>query len=321
MRLVVQRLDQKIDRKLALRLRVIIQRGQLRIGNFRIDTVVDADDADIFGNLAAAVEQRTQTAGRGEVNRIDDAVDRRVLAEDLLRDLIAGGVAGCRFIDFVLRIAERADPRQKALSFVAVCGGVRVIYIDDVLPALPCQKRHAVCYAAFLVGDDSRDVRKVNVAVDDDDRNVRQIGFDRVIGALCHEHRADERNALHAPLLELPDARADVRLVRAGTHDDRAVSPLCKLLLNGEGVVDMVHDTDIDQKDPNHLRRLHHKPPRRNIRGIVVLLDQLFNFFAGFFPNAAFVVDDAGNGARGNARSGCNVINCHKFCPVCCKAL
>ena len=83
MRLVVQRLDQKIDRELALRLRVIIQRGQLRIGNFRIDTVIDADDADVFGNLAAALEQRTQAAGRGEVNRIDDAVDRRVLAEDM----------------------------------------------------------------------------------------------------------------------------------------------------------------------------------------------------------------------------------------------
>ena len=33
------------------------------------------------------------------------------------------------------------------------------------------------------------------------------------------------------------------------------------------------------------------------------------------------VVDDAGNGARGNARSGCNVVNCHKSCPVCCKGL
>ena len=30
--------------------------------------------------------------------------------------------------------------------------------------------------------------------------------------------------------------------------------PLCKLLLDGEGVVDMVHDTDIDQKNSNHLR-------------------------------------------------------------------
>ena len=83
----------------------------------------------------------------------------------------------------------------------------------------------------------------------------------------------------------------------------------------------MVHDTDIDQKNSNHLRRLHHKPPRRDVRGIVVLLDQLFNFFAGFFSNTAFVVDDAGNGARGNARSGCNVVNCHKSCPVCCKGL
>ena len=254
MRLVVQRLDQKIDRKLALRLRVIIQRGQLRIGNFCIDTVIDADDADIFGNLAAAVEQRTQAAGSGNVNGVDDTVDRRGFAEDILRDLVAGGVAGCRFVDFVLRIAERTDPGQKALPFVAVCGGVRIIYIDDVLPALSCKKRHAVFYAAFLVGNDSRDVRKVNVAVDDDDRNVRQIGFDRAIGALCHKHRADERNALHAPLLELPDARADVRLVRAGTHDDGTVSPLCKLLLDGEGIVDMVHDTDIDQKNSNHLR-------------------------------------------------------------------
>ena len=150
MRLVVQRLDQKIDRKLALRLRVIIQRGQLRIGNFCIDTVIDADDADIFGNLAAAVEQRTQAAGRGEVNRIDDAVDRRVLAEDILRDLIAGGIAGCRFVDFVLRIAERTDPGQKALSLVAVCGGVRIIYIDDVLPALPCQKPKSLKETNFL---------------------------------------------------------------------------------------------------------------------------------------------------------------------------
>ena len=83
MRLIVQRLDQKIDRKLALRLRVIIQRGQLRIGNFCIDTVIDADDADIFGNLAAAVEQRAQTAGSGDVNGVDDAVDRRVFAEDM----------------------------------------------------------------------------------------------------------------------------------------------------------------------------------------------------------------------------------------------
>ena len=82
-RLIVQRLDQKIDRKLALRLRVIIQRGQLRIGNFCIDTVIDADDADIFGNLAAAVEQRAQTAGSGDVNGVDDAVDRRVFAEDM----------------------------------------------------------------------------------------------------------------------------------------------------------------------------------------------------------------------------------------------
>ena len=83
MRLVVQRLDQKIDRELALRLRVIIQRGQLRIGNFRIDTVIDADDADVFGNLAAALEQRTQAAGSSNVNGVDDAVDRRVLAEDM----------------------------------------------------------------------------------------------------------------------------------------------------------------------------------------------------------------------------------------------
>ena len=175
------------------------------------------------------------------------------------------------------------------------------------LPPSPVKKLHTALHSLLLVDHDAGDIRKLHISIDQHDRNPRKIALDSPLDRFSAKHGADESYPLHTALLNEPDTLQLFLFLRTGPHDDRAIAPLCQLLLD----LNMMTDTDVLDQDADHPRGLLYQPARGGIRAVMILFQQSQDPPARLLLHSRLPIYDAGDRTRRDAGLSRDIINRH----------
>lgn len=210
--MALQITDQKIDSQFTLPPGLIVQRGQLRVCDTTVNTVVDADDGDILRDFAAEVRKCPQASGRNNINRENDTVRLRQFAHNLCRNIIAAFDGGIRIVNMTFFRTDSCllHAKVEACFFIHVCRRLGIVHIDNGMLSFGGQKLHALGAPHGFVGNNTGNIWKINVTINDNDRGLAQIFFYGRVDVFVHKHRADQGNAFYTMLLELLNKKVGI---------------------------------------------------------------------------------------------------------------
>ena len=108
------------------------------------------------------------------------------------------------------------------------------------------------------------------------------------------KHGSHENHSLHPTLLQNADILCLLLVLRSCAHGNTAVSSLCQFLLDDKSTVNMVCHPNIHNQNSHQTAGLHHQPPCRCIRYVVILFQQHLNLLPGFLLDSRPVVNHPG---------------------------